>query len=230
MITDVAQVVQSALREERKLEAISNHLANATTTGFKADILSFDDTLAIRMTTDFSPGEIRQTGNDLDVALSAEGFFKIQTPNGIRYTRNGTFTLDRENQLVTQNGDPVLGESGPILIEGTGGRVNNIHISDRGEIRVDNQLAGRLAVVEFEATEKLKKKGESLFVYDGPATDEKAVDALQIQQGALESSNVVTVIEMTKMVETMRRYEACMKMLQSVDETDSKLINLLGQV
>ena len=224
MIQQMGYVVQGGLRQQLKLETQMNHLANVNTTGFKADIVSFDEMLRAKMTVDFTPGDLQQTGNDLDLALGDDGFFKIQTPDGVRYTRNGTFSLNADRMLVTQSGDLVLGDRGPILIEGT-----HIEINEAGEIRVDNQLAGNIAVVAFAEKEKLAKEGESLFAYTGPESDETVPEKISVLQGALESSNVRTVMEMTKMVETMRSFESCMKILRTLDETDTRVITELGR-
>jgi flagellar basal-body rod protein FlgG len=225
MILQMTQVVQGGLRQERKLEAITNHLANVNTTGFKGDVLSFDALFNAHLNIDFTPGAIRQTENDLDFALDEDGFFKVQTQQGIRYTRNGTFTLDKDNVLVTQDGDPVLGEAGPIVINGT-----DIVVGEAGEIRVDNRVVDTLSVVNFSSKENLQKEGASLFVYRGERADEEPPENVKVVQGALEMPNVSTVVEMTRMVETLRSYEAYQKMLQAYDETDSKLINEFGKV
>jgi flagellar basal-body rod protein FlgF len=231
MIFDVTQVVQAGIRQERKMETIINHLANVSTTGFKADILSFDQMLQANMTIDFSQGDLIQTGNSLDLALNGDGFFKIQTPGGIRYTRNGTFTLNNEKSLVTQNGDPVLGSNGPITIEG-----GRIEINDAGEIWVEDEttgtmeMVGKPAIVDFAQKDRFTKEGESLFIYNGSPADETVLESTTVKQGELEMPNVSTVVEMTKMMECMRGYESCMKTLQALDETDSKAINELGKV
>ena len=225
MINQMGYVIQAGLRQQQKLDTIINRLANVSTTGFKADILSFDEMLKANMAIDFTQGDLQQTGNDLDLALEKEGFFKIQTQRGIRYTRNGTFTLNSEGVLVTQNGDPVLGGGRPILIQGT-----HIDVNASGEIRVDNQPVGKLDIVTFSSTDKLIKEGESLFVYKGFETDERASETVSLRQSALEMPNVSVVIEMTKMIEASRNYESCMKILQSFDEADGKAINDLGKI
>ena len=89
MILEMTRPTQGGLRQERKLEAVSNHLANATTVGFKKDVVSFDKEFKARVDRDYSQGDLVQTNNPLDVALGSEGFFKGDTPDGIRYTRNG---------------------------------------------------------------------------------------------------------------------------------------------
>jgi flagellar basal-body rod protein FlgG len=224
MILQMTEVVQGGLRQERKLEAIANHLANATTTGFKCDVLSFDAVFRANMTIDFTPGDIQQTGNPLDIALKDEGFFKIQTSQGIRYTRNGTFTLDKDNVLVTLDGDPVLGETGPIMIDG-----KEVSVNQTGDVMVDNQVVDRLNIVSLALEENLEKEGASRFVYRGDQDDETAPENLNVVQGALERSNVSPVMEMTRMIETLRSYESYQKMLQAYDETDSRLINEIGK-
>ncbi len=231
MIFDVTVVVQAGIRQEMKMETIINHLANVGTTGFKADIFSFDEMLQANMSIDFSQGGFIPTGNSLDLAINGDGFFKIQTQRGIRYTRNGTFTLNSDNMLVTQNGDPVLGDRGPISIQG--GRVE---INDSGEIWVEDKttgtmgMVGKPAIVDFAQKDRFTKEGESLFIYNGSPLDEIAPEGAIVRQGELEMPNVNTVMEMTKMIETMRSYESCMKTLQAMDETDSKAINELGKL
>lgn len=231
MLSDVTEVVQAGIRQELKMETVINHLANVSTTGFKADVLSFDEMLQANMNIDFSQGGFTSTGNSLDLALNGDGFFKIQTQRGIRYTRNGTFTLNSENMLVTQNGDLVMGDSGAISIDG--GRVE---INDAGEIWTEDKttgtmgMVGKAAVVDFAQKDLFTKEGESLFIYNGSPLDETAAEGTVVRQGELEMPNVNTVVEMTKMIETMRNYESCMKTLQALDETDAKAINELGKV
>lgn len=212
------------------METIINHLANVNTTGFKADILSFDEMLQANMSIDFTQGGFINTGNSLDLALNGEGFFKIQTQRGVRYTRNGTFTLNSNKMLVTQNGDLVLGDRGPISIQG--GRVE---INELGEIWVEDETTGEMgmvgkpAIVDFVKKDQFTKEGESLFIYNGSPAEEKAAVGTTVRQGELEMANITTVLEMTRMIETMRGYESCMKTLQALDETDSKAINELGK-
>ena len=231
MIFDVTEVVQAGLRQELKMEMIINHLANVSTTGFKADVLFFDEMLQANMSIDFSQGGFIHTGNSLDLALNGDGFFKIQTLRGIRYTRNGTFTLNSDNMLVTQNGDLVLGDRGPISIQG-----GRIEINDAGEIWVEDEttgtmgMVGKPAIVDFAQKDQFTKEGESLFIYNGSPADETVPEGTTVRPGELEMPNVNTVMEMTKMIETMRSYESCMKTLQALDETDSKAINELGKI
>lgn len=225
MLLQMMSPVQGGLRQEKKFEAIANHLANSATNGFKADILSFDHLLRTAHTVDHRQGDLKVTGNQLDVAIAGKGFFSIQTENGVRYTRDGCFTLDSQQQLVTQSGDVVLGEGGPIRIEGA-----DVHINEAGQVYVDGAQAGILKVVEFESPQKLKKEGGSLFSYTGDPSDEQTPEAISVKQGALEQPNISVVVEMTKMIETQRMYEAYQKMVQTFDEIDAKSIDQVGRL
>lgn len=223
MLLQFTNPVQGGLRQERKLEMTANHLANVDTSGFKADMVTFDEMLRSEMGIDFSPGPLKTTGNALDLALEVDGFFKVRTARGDRYTRNGNFTLDAENILVTATGSPVMGEGGEITIEG-----RDIQINREGEIFVDGALVDKLAVVSFESMQKMIKDGDSLFV--GPTdSSEISVETPVVHQGALEGSNVEAVAEMTRMIEIMRTYEALQKMIQAYDETDGRIISEVGK-
>lgn len=127
--------VQGGLRQERKLEVTSNHLANVDTAGFKKDVVSFDRLFKAKLNTDLTQAGVKHTGNPLDLALVDEGFFKVETGSGVRYTRNGIFSLNSDNILVDQNGDPVLGQNGPItIVAGT------VEINAAGEVRGDGLI------------------------------------------------------------------------------------------
>ncbi len=225
MILELTRPVQGGLRQEIKLDIIANNLANADTAGFKADFLAFDNMLRAQMVTDHSQGDLKVTGNKLDIALADEGYFAIQTQNGVRYTRNGNFTVNNQGELVTQTGNSVLGDGGTIVIEGS-----DVNINGSGEIQVEGAIAGRLKVVTFENIGNLKKEGNSLFVYEGDAADEKIPEDILVKQGALEMSNISTVVEMAKLIETQRMYEAYKNMIQTFDEINGKAISEVGRM
>ncbi len=231
MILQMTRPVQGGLRQERQLELIANHIANVGTNGFKADILAFDQALKATQVVDFQQGDIKTTGNNLDVAISGNGFFKIQTPEGIRYTRDGNFTLNQDMVLVTQNGDPVLGGGGPIIIQGTEAETtDNIQIGEDGEIRVDDEAGDRLDIVTFDDLKRMRKDRSSLFVYDGLPGDEREADQYTVHQGALEGANISPAVEMAKMIQVHRMYEAIQKMIQTFDDIDSKAVTEVGRL
>ncbi len=225
MIHDMRYVVQGTMRQERRFDVLANHLANVGTAGFKGNVLSFDSMLRARMTVDMSQGVLQSTGNPLDLAISGDGFFRIQTDQGVRYTRNGSFTLDADGTLVNSDGQAVLGENGPLILDGA-----DITINDIGEVEVDGTVAGRLRIVDFVARDRLEKEGNSLLVYRGPETDAAAPQRYRVTQGAVEQANIETVAEMTHMVETSRFYESLQKLMQTIDEMNAKAISDVGQV
>ncbi len=223
MILEMTRPAQGGLRQERKLEASANNLANVDTTGFKKDVISFDRMFKAQFNTDFSQGSIRSTGSPLDLAIAGRGFFKVQTSSGVNYTRNGIFSLNANKILVDQNGDPVLGKNGPIKIDG-----EQVDINEKGEVYVDGNIVDSLDIADFNNLRKLEKKGLNNFVYKGNPSDEKIPEHFSIKQRAIEESNVKTVDEMVNMIDHNRMYEVFQKMMLTFDEIDGKAINDLG--
>jgi flagellar basal-body rod protein FlgG len=230
-----------------RLEMLANNVANINTVGYKGEKAVFrvpEETAPEEETppedrmqplspyappfstmVDFSPGAIQQTGNPLDVALDGEGFFNIQTPDGVQYTRQGSFTLDSDGVLVTQDGYPVLGEGGEITIEN--GRVE---IDATGGVFVDGDEVGRLEVTGFTDNGSLEKAGNGRFVATDPALVGDRPENTTLEQGYLESANVNPVRAMTEMIETSRAFEAYQKVIHSADEATEKSINSVGRV
>ncbi|PID77951.1 MAG: flagellar hook-basal body protein [Deltaproteobacteria bacterium] len=225
MILEMTRPVQGGLRQQRKLDVVSNHLANVNSNGFKKDILSFDETLNSVVTSDLTQGALRATDNPLDFALKDEGFFKIETPQGLRYTRDGTFTLDNDGFVVTQNGNPLLMGGAPFQVEG-----ENIHVSEDGMVSVDGEEIGLIDIVSFEDKRNLYKDGSNLFLYNGNPADEIKPLNIRVVQGAVELSNVKPVMEMASMIKVSRTYETYEKMLKTFDEVDGLAVNNVGVV
>jgi len=225
LISGIYKAVDGSLAQKLKFDTISNNLANINSNAFKKDIISFDKALAIKnsSTTDFTPGPIRYTGNEFDVAIDGPGFFKIQTPRGIRYSRNGSFTCNMDSLLVTQNGDPVLGQNGPIKINGT-----DVSIKSDGQVLVDGQPIDKIALVDFKQPRLLKKEGSSYYMHLGKEQDIVNAEDINIQQGYIENSNVNPTEEMIKMIETLRAFESAQKAIQTMDELNRKMVNDVG--
>jgi flagellar basal-body rod protein FlgF len=203
------------LAEQIRQDQIANDLANASTPGYKADRTAqrtFGDLLLAnsagggavgrqstavqveRVETDFSPKPARDTGEPLDFAIVGEGFFAVQTAQGVRYTRNGQFSLDPQGRLVTAQGDAVLDAGGrPIAAAGES---------------VDPR---RLGVVNLTNP---RKAGDSL-VTGTPA----GAGTGQVRSGALEASGADAARAMVDMIASMRAFEAGQKVIQAIDET-----------
>jgi flagellar basal-body rod protein FlgF len=214
------------LAEQIRQDQIANDLANASTPGYKGDRTaqrSFGDLLLANSTsgaavgrqstavqvdaieTDFSARPSRETGEPLDFAITGEGFFAVQTAQGVRYTRNGQFTLDPQGRLVTAQGDPVLDTAGR-AITATDGKVD----------------ARRLGVV---ALTNPRKEGDSL-VTGTPA----GAAAGTVRSGALESSGADAARSMVDMIASMRAFEAGQKVIQTIDETLGKASTQVGSL
>ncbi len=180
--------------------------------------------------TDFSQGGLQFTGNPLDVSITGNnGFFRVQSPHGEYFTRNGAFAMDATGQLVTKQGWPVLGTGGPIVIpEGT----KNVIIAPDGRVLADNQEIDTLQFVSVDDVKKLEKLGSNLYrprpgseIIEGNAVEAGAI----INQGFLEASNVNVVDEMVKMIEVNRHFEACQKVMQTADSLDRDANSKLGR-
>ncbi|VFQ46358.1 flagellar hook-basal body protein [Desulfoluna butyratoxydans] len=223
MLFEMTRSAQAGLRKERQHELISNHLANANTTGFKKDILSFDRTLNPILTTDFSQGNLMETGNPLDLAIEGEGFFKINTPSGTRYTRDGNFTVDPIGRMVTQDGHPVMGKNGPVTLTG-----NDIAFGEKGEVILDSMVFDSLDLVTANDMRAFIKEGGNLFTLDPQKGAEIPAYEARIHQGALEGANISTVTEMTHLIDAQRMFESSGKVMRTSDETDARA-NQMGR-
>lgn len=221
MISSNYNLVGGSLIQQIRFDTLSNNLANINTNAFKQDIVSFDENLSMNISTiDLSSGSIVYTGNALDVALENQGFFKIQTPDGIKYSRDGSFGLNKDGMLVNRNGDKVLGENGPITITG-----RDIAIGEDGRITEDGSSGDKIFVADIKDSKLLKKEGMNYFIYTGNAKDIRSAEKAGIKQGYIEKSNVNVTEEMVRMVETFRTFESIQKAIQSTDETTNKMVN-----
>jgi flagellar basal-body rod protein FlgG len=170
---------------------------------------------------------MRSTGGPLDMAIAGDGFFKIRTPDGDYYSRNGHFQVTPEGVLVTEQGWPVLGQGGEIALP------PNAHVTVDGEGRIlaDGAEVDQFQVVTVDNLALLEKRGESL--YQGrnnqPLNEVDATGAT-VNQGFLEASNVNVVEEMVNMIEAQRTFEAYTKMITNTQETDLKAVTQVGRV
>jgi flagellar basal-body rod protein FlgF/flagellar basal-body rod protein FlgG len=233
----------------REMDVVANNIANLDTTGYKADGSMFEEFLGSAARAggntgrvsfvldrgiwhDMSQGPIQRTGNPLDVAIDGNAFLVVQTPRGERYTRNGALQINATGQLVTADGNPVLGESGPITFQSTD---NQVSISRDGTISVregnsktDSQR-GKIRLVNFENAQQLQKDGSSTFNVTGGAQPQPAVDA-GLAQGSIEKSNVRGVVEMSRMIEITRSYTQIASMLQQQSDQGTQAIDKLADV
>ncbi len=171
--------------------------------------------------TTFEAGRTRITSNPLDVAIQGDGFFEVKTPQGVRYTRNGMFSLDNQRRLITNTGFPVMGTKGEIKVP-----AGVLHISGVGEIQVDGKAVGTIKVMQFPENEMPTKSDDGLFV----GSKGTVMAHPTLQPGHIEESNVNSLGEMVKMIQGMRTYESAQKMIQTIDRMAEVAIQDVGRV
>ncbi len=220
----------------RQMDVIATNLANLETAGFKAENMIFTEHLEqttegevlslvhdVGFVRDLSEGPMVGTQSPLDLAIHGQGYFVVDTPDGERYTRHGVFQLDERGFIVTTDGNPVLNSGGaPITVPLD---ANSITITGDGTISADAQEIGRIKLVGFENPQALSKVGSGLYeaVGQSPTTDPDS----EIMQGMVESSNVKGVVEMTRMVDTVRSYQAAAKLADTEHQRILEAIDAL---
>lgn len=172
---------------------------------------------------DFSGGSLRYSGESLDLAIQGPGFFRVETPEGERYTRDGRFNLDLEGNLVTVDGFFVLDDNGQrIRLEGGSAPT----VTGEGVLLQDGEEVARLGIAVFaDPAAALTRSISNTFAAQGqPDGEEQGV----VLQGYLESANVNAAQMMTQMVQVARSYEAAQQMVQTQDELNARAISRLG--
>ncbi len=175
--------------------------------------------------TDHAQGNMMTTGNPLDLAISGEGYFAIQTPDGVRYTRNGNFYLTQAGDLVTSNGQAVLDQNGQGINIRPGTR--DIMVGAQGQIWADRRQVGQLQFVQFNDRRAVLKQGDSLFYPQQGAQPQPATG--EINQGLLERSNSNVIDEMVDLVNNYRVYEANSKAVTTQDTMIDHSVNEVGR-
>jgi flagellar basal-body rod protein FlgF/flagellar basal-body rod protein FlgG len=236
----------------RELDVIANNIANINTAGFKADGSIFEEYVSPTASADnflsgdrrvsfvqdratwvdMSQGPVERTNNPLDVAINGKGYLVVQTPRGERYTRNGGLQISNTGELVTSEGYQVLGESGPITFQP---KDRSITISEDGTIsaregsNTTDSQRGQLRIVSFDQPGLLQKDGSSTFT--APANAAPQADKIsRVAQGAIEKSNVRSVIEMSRMIEVTRSYTQVANMLAQAADVRRNAIEKLADV
>ncbi len=261
MIRGLYTSAWSMIANSKKMDVITNNMANVNTTGYKKDTVvfeSFPDLLTKRINdtknssnigsmelssdvgeifTYFTQGQLNQTNNTLDIAISDDNtsaaaspaFFTIgvAVPSGDGemkeyYTKDGSFVLNSNNQLATRDGNLVLGQNGPITLE-----PGAFSVDDKGNIVQNGTIVDTLKITQFVDGTKLRKFGDNLLENAGSETSDFTGTVLQ---GFTEASNVNVIDEMVDMITVMRAYEANQKILQSQDSLLEKAVNEVGVV
>ena len=251
LIRGIYIAASGMLAESLRADVTANNLANVNTAGFKKDFAvmkdyasrqikrihdgetepeigtmgagAWVDTIATR----HSAGIMRNTNNSLDFALEGKGYFAVETPAGIRFTRNGAFTRSANGELVTEDGYRVQGQNGLINLEGNGQKAN-VTVSEDGRIFLDEVENNSFQLYGFEDENRLRKEGNNLF--RPPEGMEPQAATATVRQGFLEMSNVNVISEMVNMIAGYRAYETNSKVVQTHDTLLDKAVNEVARV
>jgi flagellar basal-body rod protein FlgF len=244
---EIYPAMSGGMRAMRMLDVLSNNLANVNTTGFKGDRATFalhapaqaqgldPNSAEARLAeawntldgeaTDFTQGNLGESGSPTHLALAGEGFFKLQGADGvITLTRDGSFVVDTEGMLAARGGQRVLDTSdAPIKID-----AGELLIDASGEVKVSGKRVADLAVVDVADRTGLSKLAGNRF--ELAAGQELIEGEGQVHQFALEGSNVQPVRALTELIAISRYYEAFSKSLETSSELDQQLNTTVGRI
>ncbi|HEX3886016.1 MAG TPA: flagellar basal-body rod protein FlgF [Phenylobacterium sp.] len=229
---------------KRQMDIIANNIANADTNGFKFESLMTKTVPGAPAFTaggprpvkfvgadgvarDFGQGTLRRTDGTFDVGIEGQGFFKVTTKAGDRFTRDGHFRTDDNGVVTTQAGDPVADDGGgQITIDPS--KPGAISISADGIVSQGAERVGKIGVYKFDSLSALEKTGDNQYQNASnqqpiPTTDSK------VRQGMLESSNVNPIVQITKMIEVNRAYEQVTQMMSSESDLSRNSVARLGK-
>jgi len=240
MLSGIYHAAAGMRVREHYLDLTASNLANAAAPGYRRDVPRFEVNpmppaqtagaqpasipyeLAVRTAVDLRTGPVQSTGDPLDLALDGPGFFAVQTPNGVLYTRAGNFTRDASGQLVTQDGYPVLTDSGPVQISGS-----RVQVDEAGNISVDGTVVGKLVIASFSPAVQMTKVGSGLL--QASEVPDTSGAGTRVLQGYLEMSNVNLISEMVGLIRAQRAYEAGQKVIQSLDDVLARASSDVGR-
>jgi flagellar basal-body rod protein FlgF len=242
MNTAMYKALSGAIAQMRRLEVVSENLANVNTVGHKGSHIAFTEVLAdvtrqkeragglvaiAEQRTDFSQGMMQQTENPLDLAIDGEGFFAVETSRGIRFTRQGNFTRGADGTVVTPIGDALLGENGPIRVSG-----KDVRITADGKVTSEGSAVDTIQLARFSDPRVLEKEGHTLFrAPEGaaqPVTD--VGDSVSILQGYVEQANVTPIDALVSLIATQRQFEVYVRAMKTLDGATEKVLNETARV
>lgn len=223
-------LVSGALALERWMDSLARNLSGLEVPGFRRHVLAIElkelspEGLPLLVEAgpiglDLSQGELRPTGNPLDLAITGRGFFVVETPSGPRYMRSGSLAVDRDGFLVTRSGLRVMGQGGPIQL---GPGATGVVVNEHGEVILNGEHVGTLMVVDFPEGTGLVYEGGGLIRAEGEPVP---AEGFSVKQGFLERSNVSPVEEMVRLLLISRGFESYQKALQlHLEERPRKLL------
>lgn len=241
----VYSAVSGSLSALDRLDALTNNLANASTPGFKAQLLVQSSAHGksnqapgriatpfnhAELQTDFSQGPIERDGSTYHLALSGKGFFVVDAgANGQLLTRRGSFTLDQQGFLVNGEGQRVQGDGGDIQLADAA-QNGPIEIGNDGTIQQGLNRLGKVRVVTVADPQQLDRAAGSAFTTGGQTVSDATDGSYGILQGALEGTNASPVTNLVALIETMRGFEAYMTATQRLDQVNQQVISDVARV
>jgi flagellar basal-body rod protein FlgF len=234
----MVRLAMSGAKETMLAQAVNTHnLANASTVGFRSDLIRFSgenvgESMGSRMSNsiDFTQGLLRRTGNTLDVAIDGDGWMVVQTADGSEaYTRRGDLRIDSTGRLTNGSGNIIMGNGGPIAIPPFGeieiGSDGTISIQPIGQTPTALAIVDRIRLVTLDDAALVKSEDGFLRL----SADEEAVPdaSLQLLSGTLEGSNVNPIEAMVRMIDLARKFESQIKMMQTSEENDQTMSSVL---
>lgn len=251
MIYGMWQSVGGMQAQDYRQTILANNLANANTPGFKPERVAFTERLSASMTragagarlsslegmtggvfeaplyTDYSQGPVVPSENPLDLAIHGDGFLRVQTPAGVRVTRDGQLTLSKDGTLLhAASGGAVLDVQGRSIVLGSR-KLEKVKIDPTGSIRDGDLVLGKLGLVDFSDRQALEKSGSNLL----SAAKAREIPARgEIQQYHTEESGVEPVLALTDMISTSRAYQFNATMISLQDESLGRVVNELGRI
>ncbi|MBM4245006.1 MAG: flagellar hook basal-body protein [Deltaproteobacteria bacterium] len=241
----VYSAVSGSLSALDRLDALTNNLANASTPGFKAQLLVQQSAHGkagqaagrvatpfnrAQLQTDFSQGPIERDGSTYHLALAGKGFFVIDAgASGQLLTRRGSFNLDQQGFLVNGEGRRVQGDGGDIQL-GDAAQNGPIEIGNDGTVQQGLNRLGKVRVVDVPDPSQLERAAGSAFSPGGQTISDAADGTYAVMQGALEGTNASPVTNLVALIETMRGFEAYMTATQRLDTVNEKVISDVARV
>ena len=232
---DVTKIAAEAMQHDLlRMQSISQNIANVLTPGYKRQIAGqqgFSSQVEKGLAAQQAPaidtrsGTMRFTGLHTDVAVEGEAFFEVATPDGPRYTRQGSLRVDAGGRLVGANNFPIMGASGDIVLAG-----GPFTIDPSGQVFQDGRVAGQLKLVHFREAQRLEPVGSGLYAQGGASLESAAAGvAARVRSGYLENSNVDNAREMVSLTVSVRHFEALHRISQGYDEVLGSAIRKLGE-
>jgi len=220
MVKGLYQAASAMHAKMRDIELTANNLVNINTIGYKRQ-LPFSEVMARyqkKQITDFSEGDFSHTGDPLDMAISKNGFFMIQTDNGVQLTKNGHFQLTEEGAIVDSKGNKVLTAGGDLsLYDYILDKKSDFKISDEGEIKVGGEVIDRIMIAKIDDPSQMKRINGQYFAFPNGGYSIAQDDEYKIQQGYLENSNTNAISEMEQMISINKEYETAQRIVKMMD-------------